>query len=98
MSACDIAGFGCHIVTVGVNADLLQCISFFAGQGVKFSDALQLFAKEGQPPCAVIQVGRKDFERIAAHPEAPAKEGGIVAFVLLGYQIGNDLPLVINAA
>src|SRR3546814_11711608 len=46
------------------------------------SDLLHLVAEQGQAPGAVLVVGGKDVNGVAAHPEGAALEGGIVALVL----------------
>ena len=43
-------------------------------------------------------MGGPDFEVVAAHPKAAALEPCVVAFVLLGDEVGDDLPLVVNLA
>ena len=76
--------FGRHVVRVGVDADLVECAGFVAGERVELGDALQLFAEERQRPSAVIKVGGPDLQVIAAHAKAAALEPCVVAFVLLG--------------
>ena len=84
-------GFRRHVVAVGVDADLFHRIGFFAGQRVKFRDAFQFLAKERQPPCADHQGGRERFPARRPAPGTCRERTLIVAFVLLGDQIGDDL-------
>ena len=53
-----------------------------AGQGVELVDRLDFVAEQGDPPGAVLQMGRKDLHRIAAHPESATLEGHVVTRVL----------------
>ena len=86
------------VVGVGVDADVLHHGRLFPRQRVEFRDAFQFLAKEGQPPCPVVEVGREDFERVAPHPEGAPEKRLVVAFVLLRDEVGDDLALVVGFA
>ena len=68
------------------------------GQRVELGDRFKLLAEEGKAPGAVLEVGGPDLERVAAHAEGAALEGGVVAAVLLGDEFGDDLALVVEPA
>jgi hypothetical protein len=67
-----------------------------AGQRVELVDRFELLAEEGEPPGAVLEMGRPDLERIAAHPERSALKCRIVAPVLLGDEVGHHPALVVG--
>ncbi len=83
-----------HIVAGGIDPDLGQVLGLLAGQGVEFGDGLDLVAEHRQPPGAILIVGRKDFDDIAAAAEHAALEGLVVALVLQGDQVGAQLAFV----
>ena len=83
---------------VGVDADFVHRAGALACEGVELGDGLKLFAKEGELPGAVFEVGGKDFEAIAAHPERATLKGLVVAAVLLGDEFGHDGALVVFLA
>ena len=70
------------VVAVGVDLDALQGAGLLAGQGVELVDRLDLVAEQRDPPGAVLQMGREDLHRVAAHPEGAAVEVGVVAPVV----------------
>jgi hypothetical protein len=61
-----------HIVRIGVDLDEFQLGRLLPGQRVEFGDALDLVAEQRETPGAILQVGREDLDRIAAHPERAA--------------------------
>ena len=83
---------------VGVDADARQRVGAGAGQRVELADRFELLAEEGEPPGAVLEVGRPDLERIAADPEGAAGEALVVAAVLLLDEVGDDAALVVGLA
>ncbi len=83
-----------HIVAVREHADILQAGGFLAGQRIELSDLLDLVAEEGDPPGAVLIVGREDFQAVAADPEIAPREGLVVALVLQRHELADDLALV----
>ena len=87
-----------HVVAVRVNSYLIESIGFFARQRVKFVNNLKLFAKERQPPCPIIQVGRPNLKAIATHTETSPLECRIIAPILLRDEIRHHLTLVIHFA
>ena len=91
-------GLGGDVVRVGVDADLVECAGFMAGERVDFGDGFQLFAEERHRPCAVVEVGGPDLEIIAAHTKTAALEARVVALVLLGHKISDDFALIVGLA
>ena len=86
------------VVRVGIDADLVEaCRSCAPVSGSNSVIAFQLLAEEGKPPGAVFEVGGPEIERVAPDPEGAALEGGVVAAVLLGDQVGDDLALVVGS-
>src|SRR5690606_21846064 len=71
-----------HIVAVRVDLDFLEALGLFAGQRVDLVDRFNLVAEERNAPGAVLVVGRKDFQRVPAHPEGTAHEVQVIALVL----------------
>ncbi len=62
--------------------DVLEVIlDHLAGQRVEVLQVLDLVAEQ-HDPVGGLGVGREDLERLAAHPECPARERGVVARVL----------------
>ena len=84
----------CHIVRIGVDLDGLEVAGLAAGQGVEFGDRVDLVAEHGNAPGGILQVGGEDLDRVAAHPERAAGEVDVLALVLLGDEVGEQLALV----
>ena len=82
-----------HIVRVGVDLDDGEFVGLGAGQRVELDDGLDLVAEQRDAPGAVLQMGREDLDRVAAHAEGAAHEIRIVAPVLQRHEIGHQLPL-----
>ena len=70
----------------------------WAGQRIELVDRFELLAEEAEPPGPVLEMGRPQLERIAAHPEVAALEALVVAAVLLRDEIGDHLALVVGLA
>ena len=87
-------GAGGDVVAVGVDADGGQVGGLLAGEGVELGDGLDLVAEQADPPGAILVVGGEDLQGVAALAEGPALEGGVIALVLLGDEIGEQLLLV----
>ncbi len=83
-----------HIVAVRIDLDRGQVAGLLAGQGIELHDRLDLVAEHGDAPGAVLIVGGKDLDHVAAAAEGAPLEGRIVALVLLGHQVGHQLALV----
>src|SRR3546814_13415276 len=60
------------------------------------SSDLDLVPEEGDAPGGVLIVRGEKLDRVAAHAERPALEGGLVAFVLEGDQLPDDLARVVR--
>src|SRR3546814_4173437 len=60
------------------------------------SSDLDLVPEEGDAPGGVLIVRGEKLDRVAAHAERPALEGGLVAFVLEGDQPPDDLARVVR--
>ena len=84
---------GRDIVRVGVDLDGLKLGGLLAGERVELGDRFQLVAEHRQPPGAVIQVGRKHLDGVAAHPEGAARERLVVALVLQCHEVCQQLAL-----
>ena len=82
------------IVRIGVDLDEFEVLRLLAGQRVEFGDRLDLVAEEADAPGAVLVVGRKDLDRVAAHPEHAAREIAERALVLQRDEVGDELALV----
>ena len=61
-----------HIVRIGVDLDEFEVLRLHAGQRIEFGDGLDLVAEEADPPGAVLVVGGKHLDRVAAHAEQAA--------------------------
>src|SRR5690606_26996501 len=83
-----------HIVRVGVDLHRLQVTGLLASQRIEFSDGLDLVAEKRNAPCAVFQVGGKDFDRVAAHAERATGKIHVTPLVLLLDKVGQELALV----
>jgi hypothetical protein len=73
---------------------LSRIAGLLPGERVELDDLLHLVAEQRQPPGAVLQVGREQLDRVAAHPERAALEGLVVALVLQRHQVCQQLALV----
>ena len=62
-----------------------------SGQDVELKDALNLVAKKLDAHGAVIPSRRKHFDDVAAHAKAAALKGDIVALVLNGDELSQDV-------
>jgi hypothetical protein len=82
------------VVAVGVDLDGWEVRRLLAGQRVELDDGLDLVAEQADAPGAVLVVGGEDLQGVAATAERTALEGGVVALVLLGHQVGHQLLLV----
>ncbi|MNI11489.1 hypothetical protein D3C73_646360 [compost metagenome] len=82
------------IVRVGVDFDRLQVAGLLAGERVELGDRVDLVAEHRDAPCGIFKVGREDFNGVAADPERAADEIDVLALVLLGDEIGEQLALV----
>src|SRR3546814_17579014 len=61
-----------------------------ASERIELDDLLDLVPEEGDAPGGVLIVRGEKLDRVAAHEERPALEGGLVAFVLEGDQLPDD--------
>ena len=72
----------------------------FSGQDIELKDALNLIAEKLNAHGAVVPARRKHFDDVAAHTKAAALKGDVVALVLNGDELAQDvltrhrLPLV----
>ena len=76
-------GLGRHVVAVGVDDDVVQRQGLVAGQRIELGDRFDLVAEHLEAPGPILVMGREQVDRVAAHPEAAALEGVVVALVLL---------------
>src|SRR5690606_29409303 len=65
-----------------------------AGERVELGDGLNLVAEQADAPGAILEVDGEDLDGVAALAEGPALEGGVVALVLQGHEVGAQLGLV----
>ena len=86
-----------HVVGGREDHQLVRLGQLLAGQGVQGRDALDLVAEQLDPD-RVLLVGRVDLDGVAAHPELPAHQVGVVALVLHVDQPAQDGPLVLLGA
>jgi len=70
-----------HVVRGGVDVQLLALGQQLTGERVQLADALHLVAEELDPDDEVV-VGGLQLQGVAAHPEAGARQGLVVALVL----------------
>ena len=85
-------------MAVGIDPHPFKRISARPCQWVKLNNGLQLFAKKAQTPSPVVQMRRPNLQTVSTHPKGAALEGLVVAAILLGDEIGNDLALVMAIA
>ncbi len=83
-----------HVVRVRVDLHELQVVGLLAGERIELDDRLDLVAEEADAPGAVLQVGRKEFDHIAAHPKRAAGEIALDALVLQGHEVRDELALL----
>jgi len=89
---------GRDVVRIGIDPHLLKARALGAGERVEFADCLDLVTEEAHSPGHVLVVRGEDFEAVPAHPEAAAGEGSIVALVLQGDKLADELSLVDDLA
>ncbi len=83
-----------HVVRVGVDLDEFQLVGLVAGERIELVDRFDLVAEQRHPPGAVLVVGGKHLDHVAAHAEAAAVEIAGRPFVLQRHQVGDQLALV----
>ena len=83
-----------HIMRIGVDLDEFEVLRLLAGQRIEFGDRLDLVAEEADAPGAVLVMGGKDVDRVAAHAEDAAREIAERALVLQRDEVGDELALV----
>ncbi len=83
-----------HVVRVGVDLHEGEVVGLLAGERIELDDRLDLVAEQADAPGAVFLVGREEFDEVAAHAEGAAREIALVALVLQGHQIGDELALL----
>src|SRR3546814_2983411 len=82
------------MMAVGKNLHIIQCRDLPASQRIEFSDLLDFIAEEADPPGRVLIMRWENLKIIPAHPEIPTGKGCVVALVLKGHQLADDLTLV----
>ena len=82
---------GRHVVRVGVDLDQRQLVGLLPGQRIELDDALDLVAEQRDAPGAVLQMRREQLDRVAAHAEGAAHEVDVVAPVVQGDEVGEQL-------
>src|SRR5262249_52801173 len=82
-----------HIVRVGIDLDGRKLLRPLARKRIEFRDALHLIAEHRNTPSSVLLVGRKDFDRVAAHAEIPARNAKIVALIWERHEVSEKLAL-----
>ena len=80
-----------HIVRRGIDDRVLQGLRHHAGHGLKLADGVDLVAEELHAHRAVAPVGRVNVHRVAAHAEAVALKGDVVALVTVLHQTAQQL-------
>src|SRR3546814_7673370 len=75
-------GAGRDIVRIGVDLHMIERGDLLASERIELDDLLDLVPEEGDAPGGVLIVRGEKLDRVAAHAERPALEGGLVAFVL----------------
>ena len=71
----------CDIVRRGVDGDVLERARHLTVDGVEFADPVDLVAEEFDAHGLVAVVRRVELHRVAAHAEAVALKGDVVALV-----------------
>src|SRR3546814_8212878 len=89
-------GAGRDIVRIGVDLHMIERGDLLASERIELDDLLDLVPEEGDAPGGVLIVRGEKLDRVAAHAERPALEGGLVAFVLEGDQLPDDLARVVR--
>ena len=78
---------------VGVDLDLVQLGGLLAGERIELRDLFDLVAEQRDAPGAVLEVGGEELDGIAAHPECAAHEVAVIALVVKGHEVGQQLAL-----
>ena len=77
---------GGDVVGGGPHGDVVQPPNHRPGQGVDFTDAVDLIPEELHPQSSVLPVGGPDLHRVPPDPEHVSLEGDVVALVSNGHQ------------
>ena len=85
---------GRHVMRRRVDRDALQLANHLAAQRIDFVQRLDLVAEELDSYRALLFVGRKNLDRVAAHPERPAMKIVVVALILDVHQLAQHLVAV----
>ncbi len=83
-----------HIVRIGVDLHRLEVTGLLAGERIELGDRVDLVSEHRDAPGGILQVGGKDFDRVAAHAEGAPLKVHVAALVLLRDQVGQQLALV----
>ena len=81
------------VMGVGIDLDLPEAVSLLPRQGVELVDGLDLVAEQRDAPGAVLHVGGEQLHCVAAHAKGTPGEVGVVAPVVQGDEIGEQLAL-----
>jgi hypothetical protein len=79
---------------IGIDLDHAEFVGLGAGQGIELGQALDRVAEQRDAPGAILQVGRPQLDRVAAHAEGAAHEIRIIAPVLQRHKVGHELALL----
>ena len=82
-----------HIMRGREDVDFVFLVDLVAGQRVQRGDAVNLVAEEFDAHGQFLVDG-DDFDRIAAHAEGAAREGDVVALVLHGHELAQQVVAV----
>jgi len=82
------------VVRIRIDADIIEVRDLLPGQGIELGNLLDIVAKEADPPGGVLIMRWEDFEAVATHPEIAALKRRVVALILQGDELADDLPLV----
>ena len=87
-------GAGGDIVRVCIDPHRVKRRALLTRQRIKFGNLFNLVSEEADAPCHVLIMRGEDLQIIAAHSEASAREGRIIALVLERDQLADQLALV----
>ena len=81
-------------MAAGINGGALQFALHFAGKRVEFADAFHDIVEELDANAILIALGREDINHLAPHAVSAALQHHLVARVLHGGELADDLALV----
>ena len=80
-----------HVMRIGINPHALKVAGFLPRQRVKFGERVNFIAEQFNAPGPILIMGGEQVDRVAAHAEITPRKAHIIAPILQGNEIGQQL-------